>query len=182
MNIVFMVEEMSMKKVLDILLPQILPENVSFRVIPHEGKGDLEKSIPIKLKAWNIPDTRFVIVHDQDANDCVELKQNLLNMCKPYGRDVLIRIVCHELESWYFGDLQAVSKAYDKDLSALIKKRKFRIPDEIMNPKFELYKLIPEHQQLSGAEMISKHMCIDDNISKSFQVFVSGVRRFCVSG
>lgn len=53
MNIVFMVEEPSMKNVLDILLPKILPENVTFRVIPHSGKSDLQNSVPKKLKGWN---------------------------------------------------------------------------------------------------------------------------------
>ena len=52
MTLVFLLEERSMKEFLDILLPKILPENVGFRTIPHEGKSDLEKSIKTKLKAW----------------------------------------------------------------------------------------------------------------------------------
>lgn len=64
MTLVFLLEEASMKAVLDIILPQILPESVTFRTIPHCGKSDLEASIPHKLKAWSEPDTRFVIVRD----------------------------------------------------------------------------------------------------------------------
>ena len=78
MNIVFLLEEKSMKALLDIVLPRILPPDVDFYTVPHEGKSDLQKSIPHKLKAWNIPDTKFVIVQDQDSNDCRKLKQKLL--------------------------------------------------------------------------------------------------------
>lgn len=70
MTIVFLLEEKSMKYFLDGILPRILPENVSFLTIPHEGKSDLQKSIPIKLQGWTQGDTKFVIVQDQDANDC----------------------------------------------------------------------------------------------------------------
>ena len=52
MTLVFLLEEASMKTVLDIILPQILPESVEFKTIPHSGKSDLEASIPHKLKAW----------------------------------------------------------------------------------------------------------------------------------
>ena len=53
MTLVFLLEERSMKEFLDILLPKILPENVGFRTIPHEGKSDLEKSIKTKLVRRN---------------------------------------------------------------------------------------------------------------------------------
>jgi hypothetical protein len=52
-DLVFLLEEPSMKALLDVLLPRIIPENITFKCIPHEGKQDLEKSIPKKLKAWN---------------------------------------------------------------------------------------------------------------------------------
>ena len=65
MTLVFLLEEASMKEVLDIILPRILPSAVTFRTIPHSGKSDLEASIPHKLKAWRQPDVKFVIVRDQ---------------------------------------------------------------------------------------------------------------------
>ena len=123
MLIIFLLEERSMKEVLDVLLPQIIP-NVPFKTIPHSGKSDLQQSIPKKLKAWNTPDTKFVIVQDQDSANCVELKQHLLNLAEPAGREVLVRIACRELEAWYFGDLNAVSQAYGKDVRKLASKKK----------------------------------------------------------
>ena len=178
MTLVFLLEEASMKEVLDTILPQILPDSVTFRTIPHSGKSDLEASIPHKLKAWRQPDTKFVIVRDQDSGDCIQVKKDLQELAAPYGRPVLIRIACKELEAWYFGDLKAVSQAYGVHLEALAKKRKYRVPDFIGNPKEELRKLIPKHQQLSGARKIAVHMDIEKNTSSSFQQFVSGVKKF----
>nr|WP_106790324.1 DUF4276 family protein [Massilistercora timonensis] len=181
MTLVFLLEEASMKAVLDIILPQILPESVTFRTIPHCGKSDLEASIPHKLKAWREPDTRFVIVRDQDNGDCMEIKSALKKLVEPYKRKVLIRIVCKELEAWYFGDLMAVSKAYGKNVQGLARKSRYRIPDKINNPKKELKALFPKHQQLSGARKIAVHMNIENNSSESFNQFISGVRKLAVS-
>ena len=179
MNIIFLLEERSMKEVLDVILPQILPETVSFKTIAHSGKSDLESSIPHKLKAWREPDTKFVIVRDQDSADCIQVKAFLQELAKPYKREVLVRIACKELEAWYFGDLAAVSKAYGKDINELSQKSKYRHPDAIGNPKEELKKIFPKHQQLDGARKIAVHMNIDHNSSPSFNYFVSGVRKFC---
>ena len=117
MRFVFMVEEPSMKALLEILLPRILPDNVEPLIISHSGKSDLKKSIPIKLRAWQSLDDKFIILHDQDSNDCMQLKADLLSLCKNSRNQCIVRIVCIELEAWYFGDLKAVSLAYGKDIS-----------------------------------------------------------------
>lgn len=179
MTIIFLLEEKSMKELLDIILPKLLPADVAFKTIAHSGKSDLQRSIPHKLKAWRQPDTKFVIVQDQDSADCLKLKQLLQDMVSPFGREVLIRIACKELESWYFGDLEAVSKAYGKNAKDLSLKSKYRNPDKIENPKRELQKLFPNHQQLDGARRIAVHMDLKNNLSSSFRCFVSGVKRLC---
>ena len=109
MNLVFLVEERSMKELLNGILPKILPKAISFQIIPHNGKSDLQRSIFKKMAGWNVPDTKFVILHDQDSADCKELKQKLRRIVEQTGKEAVIRIVCRELESWYFGDLRAVS-------------------------------------------------------------------------
>ena len=177
MMLVFLLEERSTKVLLDGLLPKILPDGVSFLTIPHEGKTDLQRSVPKKLAAWNMPDTRFVIIQDQDSNDCRKLKEDLRQLCDPYQRPVLIRIACHEMESWYFGDLKAVTEAYGKDLTTLAGKRKYRDPDMIINPKQELRKLIPQHEQIAGARRIAPLMEPERNRSTSFQMLISGIRK-----
>jgi hypothetical protein len=98
-TLVFMVEEPSMREVLHIVLPKIIPQNLEFQVIAHEGKSDLERSIPRKLKTW-IHDSKFIILRDKDSGDCFLIKEKLKRICREAGReDTLIRIVCCELES-----------------------------------------------------------------------------------
>ncbi len=177
MNLVFMVEELSMKEFLSILLPRVLPEAVTFKIIPHSGKTDLQHSIPHKLKAWNMPDTKFVVVQDQDSADCKVLKSELQQLCDSVISGVLVRIACVELEAWYWGDLHAISKAYNKDLTGLANKALYRNPDCIQNPKQELKKFLPQHQQISGARSIAPHINIESNTSASFRIFISGIRR-----
>lgn len=179
MKLVFLLEERSMKAVLDVILPKILPNNVEFTTIPHEGKNDLKKSIPIKLRAWNEANVKFVIVHDQDEKDCIELKNELINICSGYNREFIVRIVCHELEAWYWGDMAAIEKAYGMDLKKIKNKRKYSNPDTIANPKYELKSIVKNHQQISGAKKIAAHMDVSVNKSKSFQVFMDGVLRLC---
>ena len=179
MKLIFLLEEPSMKYLLDELLPRILPPDVTFQTIPHHGKRDLERSIPRKLRGWKEPgDIRFVILHDQDTKDCVSLKQELLQLCAVTDRPCLVRIACQEMEAWYFGDIDALCAAYDRPkLREVIGKKKFRVPDAIPDPKEELYRLILEHQQISGAKRVAPHMDIERNTSARFQQFVRGVRR-----
>lgn len=176
MRIIFLLEERSMKDLLERLLPRILPDDVSFQLLPHEGKSDLQKSIPRKLRAWREPDVRFIIIHDQDSADCIALKKQLQELCVGTGKKPLIRIACHELEAWYFGDLKAVSMAYGKELTSLSNKSKYRNPDQIENAKEELRKLIPEHEQIAGARRIAPFMDLNNNRSNSFMVLIDGIR------
>ncbi len=179
MNLVFLLEEESMKVLLDILLPQILPADITFRCIPHEGKQDLEKSIPRKLKAWLEPETYFVIVRDKDSANCIEVKRRLVNLCQQAGRaDSLVRIACHELESWFLGDLAAVEKAFEiKNLSAKQQNKRYRNPDSLSNASEELGKLVNNYRKVSSAKQIAPHLNIEQNYSTSFNCFISGVKR-----
>ena len=68
-KLVFLVEEPSMADLLDGLLPRLFPA-LRFQCVPHDGKQDLEKSIPRKLRAWREPGVRFVVTRDQDSADC----------------------------------------------------------------------------------------------------------------
>jgi len=173
-----MVEERSMMEFLDIVLPKILPDDLEKPlIITHRGKTDLQKSIPLKLRAWNNTDDRFIIVHDQDSNNCKLLKAELKSLCKNSKNTFIIRIVCTELESWYFGDLKAVSHAYGKDYTSLTAKRKYRVPDNLKNAKQELRKIIPSYQPIDGAKKIAANMDVNNNTSSSFNTFVNGVKK-----
>lgn len=178
-QLVFLVEERSMQEVLNIILPQILPQEIYFQVIPHEGKSDLQKSIPRKLKAWQNPNVFFIILHDQDSNNCIQLKQALQSLCveaeKPSS---LVRIICHELEAWFLGDLIAVDQAFPgKNLSRKQNSNKYRNQDQLNNAAQELKSLVKEYQKISGARKIAPYLDLERNCSISFKVFIEGVTR-----
>lgn len=67
-DVIFLLEESSLKDVLEVILPKI-PDSITYICISHQGKQDLARSIPIKIKAFKFsPSTKFIIVHDQDSH------------------------------------------------------------------------------------------------------------------
>lgn len=177
-RLVFLVEEYSMKTLLDTLLLRLFP-TLSFLCIPHEGKQDLEKSIPRKLRAWREPGVQFVVLRDNDGADCRSLKSSLTNLCKEGRRpDTLVRIACQELEAWYLGEPEALEAAYQEaKLRDLGRKSGLRRPDEVMNPAAVLEKHVPEFQKVSGARRMAGHLTRHRNTSPSFHTLVTGVEK-----
>jgi len=181
-RMVFLLEERSMKTLLEGLLPRLMPE-MPFICIPHEGKQDLEKSIPRKLRAWREPGARFVVVRDNDGGDCHALKQRLVALCNDATySDVLVRIACQELEAWYFGEPAAMAEAFGNDrLTEIGNKSRYRDPDAIQQPSKEIVKLIPEFQKISGARRMASHLSRTGNRSRSYQVMMDGIERIFAS-
>jgi len=182
-RLVFLLEEPSMKSLLEALLPRLFPgweSGMHFLCVPHQGKSDLDLSIPRKLSAWRIPGDRFVIVRDNDNADCAQIKARLLRLCAQNGRsDTLVRLVCQELEGWYLGDLESLAAAYGSDkLNSPALRKRFKNPDEWQKPSVELERLIPEFQKGSGARLMGQWLSASRcNRSRSYQVFLEGVTR-----
>lgn len=185
-RIEILVEEPSMKEFLTILLPNILTKkwhlNENYFIRSFEGKNDLQKNIPSKIKFlsnWNHEAVGIIIMQDQDSSDCKVLKQKLLDICNQNGNcPKLIRIICRELESWYLGDFSAINKAYPNfKHQNFINKAKYRIPDNC-NASDELKKILPEFQKVGGARNIAPFIDINQNRSESFKQTVTGVLRF----
>ena len=180
-SLVVFTEEMSAKVMLESLLPRLLPQDrCSFLCVAFEGKRDLEKQLPIKLKGWRTPNTHFIVLRDQDKGECKTIKKILKDICVLASKpDVLVRIVCRELESWYFGDLEAVETALGiGGLATLQEKAKYRKPDRIQNPSKELKKVTKNrYQKVGGSRLIGEHLHLDNSRSTSFQHFISGVRK-----
>jgi Domain of unknown function (DUF4276) len=179
-RLIFLLEEPSMKALLDGLLPRVFPgwrADEHFQCVPHEGKTDLDRSIPRKLQAWRIPGDRFVIVRDTDGANCITLKRSLKQICSQAGRsDTLIRLVCQELEGWYLGDLSALATAFAlPKLNTAGNRKRFLNPDDWQKPSVEVKRLVPAFQKTSGARAMSAHLNPIDNASLSFQTFLQGV-------
>lgn len=185
MRIEFLLEEPSMANFLEIILPKILPDgfvlNENCFLRPHSGKSDLVKSIPRKVKVFSHfhEPAKIVIVHDQDSNNCISLKEELIGLCQNNGNcPVLIRIACRELEAWYLGDMDAIESVYGRFKADKYRNTaKFRNTD-LCNPSDELTKIIPEFQKGYASKTIPKHMNIYKNNSDSFKQFVRGLNNF----
>ena len=177
-RLVFMLEEPSMRVLLEGLLPRMFP-GLEFLCIPHEGKGDLERSLPRKLRGWVYPGDQFVVVRDNDGQDCLNVKAKLSAVCAGAGKcDSLVRIVCQELEAWYFGEPSAMAVAFgEESLRALANKAKYRNPDVIVRPANELLKRLPTFQKYGGARRMAEHLTFAGNKSTSFRALIQGIAR-----
>ena len=161
-------EEESMKEALNILLPKIGIED--FKVIPHQGVRDLERSLARKLRAWNDPAARFLVLRDNDKGDCIARKARLAEVVASAGKtdQTKIRIVCQELEAWFIGDIAALRAA---GIFTAINAPKAIIgdPDDIDQPIRHLKKMQATYQKTGGARAIAEHMEPECNRSESFQ-------------
>jgi len=182
--IVCLLEEPSAMEMLKALLPKILPEDrFYYRFIVFEGKQHLEKNMERKIRLWQIPESVFLVLRDQDSGDCYRIKENLqqsVQLISPL-RKILFRIACHELESFYLGDLSAVERGLQiSGISRNQEKGKFRNPDLLGNPAEELMKITrKQYQKVSGSRSISPFLNLDGtNKSHSFNVLIRGIRSF----
>ena len=182
-ELVFLVEGQAEKDLLDVLLPRVLPGGVGHRVIPFDGKQDLEKLMGKRIRGYQKPSARFIVLRDQDSHaDCRALKAGLVARCQGTGREThcLVRIACKELETFYLADLAAVERALE--LPGLADKhqgsRKFRQPDELGSPSRELKTLTKlRYEKRAGSRLIGQHLDLNNERSPSFKHLMAGIRR-----
>lgn len=179
-EIVFALEEASAKELLSRLVPRLLGGDTKVRFLVFEGKQDLQKQLPAKLRGYLNPSAKFLVLRDQDDHpDCKTLKGELKRLCRQAGRpSTTIRIACRELESFYLGDLAAVEKGLGlKGLSKQQLKQKFRNPDRLHSPSRELAQLTDgAYQKVSGSRAIAPHLSLEDSRSDSFLWLVAAIR------
>ena len=181
-ELVFLLEEESAKAMLQGLLPRILDPQVQPRLMAFEGKQDLEKQMVKRMRGYVDPLARFIVLRDQDRTpDCKAVKAKLLGLCAQSGRHAvsLVRIACHELESFYLADLQVVETALG--VAGLVRRQntaRFRAADHVESPSRELAKLTHGvYQKVSGSRLLGPHLDLDNDRSASFKNLIAGVRR-----
>lgn len=181
-ELVFLLEEPSAGALLESLLPRLLDSRIMPRMIPFEGKQDLEKHLVRRVRGYQNPQARFIVLRDQDSHpDCIELKQRLSDLCNQSGKMTacLVRIACRELETFYLADLAATEIALG--LTGLARQqgsRKFRAPDYLGSPSRELNTLTRgKYQKVGGSREIGKHLDLNNQRSVSFQKLVVGIQR-----
>ena len=198
MHIKFFLEEPSAEEALRHILPKILSPDVICIFHAFEGKDDLLEELPKLLKGhqWIPDDWRIVVLIDEDRKDCHELKTYLEKAAREAGFvtkssaipnedfQVVNRIAIEELEAWFFGDIEAMHAAYPRISRNLHAKAKYRNPDAIKGGTYEtLERLLIQKKYFTGripkptvAQNIAQHMEPSRNRSKSFQVFVEGLK------
>jgi uncharacterized protein DUF4276 len=181
-NLVCLLEEPSAEEMLKGIFPRLLPDDTFVKFIVFDGKQDLEKQIVRRLRFWQKPDSVFLIMRDKDAGDCKQVKQDLVKKTREAGRQAesVVKIACHELESFYLGDLVAVEKGLSiSNLQQHQDNRTCRSPDSMPNATDLLKKITKSrYQKVAGSRAIGPYLNLDgSNRSRSFNVLISGVNR-----
>ena len=137
MHFEVLIEDLSGKKTLDILMPKIIGDQHTFRVISYRGVGRIPKNLrsptdagqrillnrlPNLLRGYgktytNSParhSTALLVVCDLD-NKCLKTFRqallDVLNSCNPYLQTRFC-IAIEEGEAWLLGDISAIKAAY----------------------------------------------------------------------
>lgn len=172
---------------------------VEFRVHAHQGKQDLLRKLPAKLRAYAswIPETwRIVILVDRDNDDYERLKQQLeayseaaclatRSTAAANARYAVVnRVAIEELEAWYFGDWAAVRAAYPRAPATIAVKAGFRDPDQIKGGTWEAFERVLQEagyfagglRKIEAARAIAPHMDPARNRSCSFGALRDALR------
>ena len=127
-NLIVFVEEESMEAALTSILPSLY-RKLHFQMIRFEGKPDMLRNLTARLRGfqtWLPENWLLLVLVDRDGDSCEDLKRCLETIAAQSGliskssgrRDsrfqVVNRIVIEELESWFFGDWEAVQRVYPK--------------------------------------------------------------------
>ncbi len=178
--IVLLTEEPSMRVVLQEVIRRNFPgklEDLDWKVVAYSGKSDLEKCFPRTMRGWDWKNPVFIVMRDNDGGDCANLKQRLVSLAAPAGREFRVRIVCQELESWLLGDSEAVRSAYPRCRFSNDQAR-YRDPDLLTNAAEELHKLTGDRTKERRAGRIAPHLSPNRNRSRSFQLLFRTLNEF----
>ena len=179
-EIVFFLEEESARAMLETLWPKIVGEEAFPRFVVFEGKQDLQRQLEKKLRGYLNHNARFIVIRDQDKDECKKVKRSLQSICQKAGRPgAIVRIACRDLESFYLGDLRAVELGLGvKGIAAKQSKAKYRQPDKLQTPYAELSLLTGyRYQKIAGSRAIARHLDLQNPRSDSFRNLLSAIRK-----
>lgn len=192
-HLIVLVEEPSMESFLRIVFPAILGQEATFDIHPFQGKQDLVDKLPSRLRGyanWIPESSRILVLVDRDDEECAQLKARMEQFAEAAGLrtpsnaggahwQVANRIAIEELESWYFGDWEAVRESYPKVKSTIPDKAQFRDPDRISGGTWEAFERVLQAagyfrsglRKVEAAREIGARFVPGRNRSRSFQVF-----------
>ena len=161
--------------------------------LPNPHNWLLLEQLPRLLQGYgrSLPDCSVVlVVVDLDDKDCIAFKQDLLgvqNACNSQPK-TLFGIAIEEIESWLLGDRVAVKAAYpnakDAVLNGYIQDSicgTWEVLAEAADSRGSRQLRLANYREVGKtkrqwAEQIAPHMDVNQNQSKSFQVFRDGVK------
>ena len=143
MHFEILVEDQSGKKALDILVPKIIGDNHTFRIISYKGIGRLPKGLtgtsdpkkrtlldqlPKLLQGYgksytnNYPGV-VIVVCDLDKSCLKIFRKELLQVLNHCNPSPITRfcIAIEEGEAWFLGDLAAIKLAYPRANQKILK-------------------------------------------------------------
>jgi len=170
-----------------------LPKNLKGKTDPQ--KRILLDRLPRLLKGYGKSlqdiDAAVIVIVDLDDKDCKKFKQELLDLLNSFHPQpkTLFRIAIEEGEAWLLGDHDAIKTAYPRVKKQALKSYKQdsicgtweKLADAIYPGGSEkLKKLGWPHTGIAKCEWAGKiapHLNVDNNQSRSFQVFRDGILR-----
>ena len=181
--IIFLVEEYSMRKFLENILPRLNFKN-NFEIKHHRGKEDLITCLDQIVPSLSKRAQHIVLIVDQDKEDCKKLKDKLQEKMKRCACDYKIRIACYELEAWFLGDMEAIAKCSSRFKAKTFQnKEKYRHVDGLNKPSTEIETIVPDWREKYSskahfAEKIAQFISLETqnievrNRSHSFRIFL----------
>ncbi|RKZ90622.1 MAG: hypothetical protein DRR19_09505 [Candidatus Parabeggiatoa sp. nov. 1] len=189
--IVFLVEDYSMRKFLEGVLPRLGFEEHLFEIKHHRGKEDLISHLNNIIPTLSKRAQQIIIIIDQDRQDCLALKNKIkAKMARCCSCEYQIRIACYELEAWFLGDMEAIAKCSPRFKASFFQgKKKYRDIDNIPKPSSVLEEIVPDWKKRYAskpkfAEEIAHFVSLEKqnvekaNRSHSFQVFLETLCSF----
>lgn len=179
-----------MEAFLRTLLPRLLPETCGHEIHAFQCKSDLKRKLAARLRAytrWLPEEWRIFVLVDRDGDDCKTLKNELEDTARRSGLRTISygghwqlanRIVIEELEAWYFGNWEAVRRAYPRVSPNVANRRGYRDPDGLRGTWEAFERVLQRHGYFSNglrkteaARAIAEHIDPAENRSCSFSVF-----------
>ena len=139
MHFEFLTEDQSSASAMEILIPKLLGETITFRIHPYKGIGRIPKGLRPKTDAkkrilldrlpqilrgyGNIPHNWVIVVicdlDDKNKQDFLTELHGTLSTCiaKP---TTIFCLAIEEFEAWYLGDMTAIMKTYPKAKTGIL--------------------------------------------------------------
>ena len=201
MHVEFLVEEPSSAAMIEVLLDRLLIPRPnapihSWRIHSFDGKRRMIQGLSRVL--GGILDAQFadsiVVLIDADRDDCVQLKQSLLELTSyaisrhrrsDTTTNVWVRIAVTELEAWFIGDVAATRTAYPRITAGDMKIRRWKVADAVPDAWEWLEKLMLRRRyyvtrmpKVEVARNIAANLNLDPNhnTSRSFRLFLRTLR------